>query len=100
MPEIEKKHLSDDELEKAVAAGAARVVFERPKFRIVIHDGLRYLCNRVSFVCWAKAAGNSSSDYRGTKDKWLINKVEPDTGYQKNVPAPAKQFRSTTSSRN
>lgn len=83
-------HLSDEELEKAVASGAARVIYERGSFRLVVHGGLKYHCTLVRYGLWSVAAGAHSSDYRGQKSEWKIKKVEPDTGYQrKTMPRPA-----------
>jgi hypothetical protein len=90
MPEQTQAQLTNEELEKAVVDGSARVIYDRNGFRIVIHGGLKYHCGQVRFALYARAAGNRVSDYRGTKSEWQIRKVEPDTRYQRtSKPRPS-----------
>lgn len=83
------KHLTNEELEAAIETGDARVVFSKPNWRLVIHEGLKYSCVSSLVSLWAKPAGNSDSDYRGTKLVWAVKKVEPDTGYERKKPQKA-----------
>lgn len=81
--------LSEEELEREIASGAARVICGRDSFRLVVCAGLKYHCALQRFQMWAEPAGNRDSDFRGTKVVWKIKKVEPDTGYQrKSSPQP------------
>jgi len=88
MPEQSEAKITNETLTKAVAAGSARVIFERDRFRLVIYGGMKYHCALVRFVMYAQPAGNTASDYRGTKSEWQIKKVEPDTGYQPSSKPP------------
>lgn len=81
MAEETIKHLANEELEAAIEAKTARVVFSKPGWRLVIHNGLKYSCVSSLVRLWAQPAGNRASDYRGTKKVWAIKKVELDTGY-------------------
>ncbi len=80
------RHLTDGELEAAIEAKTARVVFSRPGWRLVIHDGLKYSCVATSVSLWTQPAGNRNSDYRGRKTVWMIKKVELDTGHERKQP--------------
>ncbi len=83
MAEQDISHLTDGELEAAIEAKTARVVFSKPGWRLVIHDGLKYSCVATSVSLWTQPAGNRDSDYRGSKTVWTIKKVELDTGYER-----------------
>lgn len=78
--------LTSKELEAAIEAKTARVVFSKPGWRLVIHEGLKYSCVSSVMELWAQPAGNRNSDYRGTKLVWTIKKVEPDSGYVRKQP--------------
>ncbi len=89
MPEIITKHLTSEELEVAIEAKTAKVVFSKPGWRLVVHDGLKYSCVSSSVSLWAVPAGSRDSDYRGSKTVWSIKKVEIDAGYERKKPGKA-----------
>ena len=80
-------HFSYEQLEQAITCGQARIVVDRPKFRVIIYQGFRYACVYRTFTLWAQAAGNKASDYQGRRSSWSIQTKEPETKkYQRLTP--------------
>jgi hypothetical protein len=76
---LKAEHFSYEHLEQAIARGEARIVVDRPRFRVILHKGFRYVCTYRTFSLWANAAGNKASDYRGSRSYWSIQSKEPET---------------------
>jgi len=84
--------LTNEELDAAIEAGTARVVFSKLGFRIVVHGELKYSCTSSIVSLWTSAAGTHRSDFRGNKLVWSIKKVEPETGYARKQPRKAMEL--------
>lgn len=89
MAETTTKYLTYEELDDAIKAGTAKIVCDRPKWRLIVHGGFKYSCVRSTVEVWARPVGRRPSDYRGTTIVWFVSRIEPDTGYVRNRPRPA-----------
>lgn len=73
-----REHVTVEDLELAVTRREARLIVDRPGFRLFFYRGFRYSCVLISVEIWSRAARNRTPDYRGTRSYWQIKTRAPE----------------------